>query len=367
MKSNDNIYVIIKRNKNIIIGCILIALIIVLRILIINVIKDESISSKDGLKIRLLGNNVITTKMKTDFLDPGYIVIDETDGDLTKRVQIIGEVDFNTPGKYTRYYKIQNSKGTNVEISREIIVEDNNNLVLTLSLKGNKIMELKKGSVYDEPGYAAHDDKGEDLSSEVVVSSNLNTNKIGTYTIIYTIEKNGTSKTDFRTVKVVKKEKVKEESDIKATISTNKNELTNGSVRITLDISRTGYDHTILPNQFKSYNQTINYNVSSNGTYVFNIYDKNGNVKTVEKIITNIDNQKPVATCIGEIKDDSKTYLEVDASDNSNELKYVYKSGMFETHHLTSNNYILNFKTEEATVTVYDKVGNTTTVLCNIS
>lgn len=365
-KNHSQIFDFFQRNKKIIIGVTLIIIIIVLRILISILSKEESISSKDGLKIRLFGNNVITTKTKSDFLDPGYIATDEIDGDLTKNVQIIGVIDFANPGRYTRHYTVKNNRGTIVEISREIIVEESNEPIISLSLKGNKVIEVKKDDTYLEPGYTAHDENGYDLTSEVEVSSNLNTNKIGTYTITYTIEKDGITKTDFRTVKVVKKIKEKEVLDINTNIHINKKELTSGSVRITLDIEGTGYDYTVLPNQSKSYNQTINYNVSSNGTYIFNIYDKNGNVKAVETKITNIDNEKPVAICTGEIKDDNKTYLKVNAFDNNKEMQYVYKSGMFETHLIDSNNYVLNFKTNDVTVTVYDKVGNLTTVLCDI-
>lgn len=70
-----------------------------------------------------------------------------------------------------------------------------------LILNGNTEMTIYKGTIYNEPGYEAYDSKKNSLNDQVTVKSDLDSNTIGTYTIVYTL--NGKSKT--RTVKVIEK------------------------------------------------------------------------------------------------------------------------------------------------------------------
>ena len=54
----------------------------------------------------------------------------------------------------------------------------------TLTLEGDDYIVLDKGKPFEEPGYYA-ELKGEDVSSDVVVETNLNVNKSGKYYISY--------------------------------------------------------------------------------------------------------------------------------------------------------------------------------------
>jgi hypothetical protein len=364
-----NIFDFFNSNKKIFIVVGVLILVLTILLPVTNNLKQDSVSSKNGLSIKLLGKSTVTVATKAEFLDPGYMAIDKKDGDLTNQVQILGIVDFNTPGTYERYYVVENSRGTIVEIKRTIIIKEGKeeDITLNLTLKGSIEMELEKGTTYIEPGYVASDATGKDLTKEVKVSSNLNNNVLGTYKITYSLISDGITKSATRIIKVVDKKVDDTDVNINTDITVNNSNPTSGSVRITLKITGTGYDYTVLPTGYKSYNTTINYTVSNNGTYVFNVYDKNGGVKTAEKTITNIDNEEPVAYCTGEIKNDNKTYLIVEASDDSGSLSYVYKSGSITSSKLSSNTYVINSRTKTATVTVSDKVGNSITSVCSIS
>lgn len=59
----------------------------------------------------------------------------------------------------------------------------------TISLEGDASMVIQKGSTYEEPGYASYLN-GEDVTDKVTVSSNVDTNKSGVYTITYNTMKN---------------------------------------------------------------------------------------------------------------------------------------------------------------------------------
>lgn len=59
----------------------------------------------------------------------------------------------------------------------------------TISLEGDASMLIQKGSTYEEPGYTSYLN-GEDVTDKVTVTSNVNTNKSGVYTITYNTMKN---------------------------------------------------------------------------------------------------------------------------------------------------------------------------------
>ena len=72
-----------------------------------------------------------------------------------------------------------------------------------LVLNGEENITLYQGTDYIEPGYSAHNSKNEDLTSKVSIKSTLNTNKIGEYEIIYTLDEI----TKVRKIKVIEKTK----------------------------------------------------------------------------------------------------------------------------------------------------------------
>ena len=70
-----------------------------------------------------------------------------------------------------------------------------------ISLKGDEEMKLYVGEKYVEPGYAAADSRGNDLTDKVVVDNPFDTNKVATYIIRYSLH----DTVKVRKVKVTKK------------------------------------------------------------------------------------------------------------------------------------------------------------------
>ncbi len=68
-----------------------------------------------------------------------------------------------------------------------------------IRLMGEQTINIYQGVNYVEPGYYGYNRKGTDLTSQVVVKDNIDTQSIGTYTVIYTLH-NTTKK---RTINVV--------------------------------------------------------------------------------------------------------------------------------------------------------------------
>lgn len=80
-----------------------------------------------------------------------------------------------------------------------ILLKNKKNYFITL--EGLNEMTIYQGTSYNEPGYKAHDNKNNDLTQQVTVKDNLDTNTIGTYTIVYSLN----NKRVTRTVNVVAK------------------------------------------------------------------------------------------------------------------------------------------------------------------
>ena len=58
---------------------------------------------------------------------------------------------------------------------------------ITLEIKGEDEITIKKGEAFKDPGYTATYDDGSDASSEVKVEGSVDINKEGKYTISYSV------------------------------------------------------------------------------------------------------------------------------------------------------------------------------------
>lgn len=73
-----------------------------------------------------------------------------------------------------------------------------------ITLNGDDNITIYEGATYNEPGYSAFDNKNNDLNGAVKVKSNLDSESIGTYTIIYSLYKKSVT----RTINVIERPEV---------------------------------------------------------------------------------------------------------------------------------------------------------------
>lgn len=136
-------------------------------------IKDQippEITLNDGDSINVCPNK--------EYEEIGYSAIDNYDGDITNKVNIVKNKDFIK-------YKVEDSS-KNVSIKeRKLIYEDKT--PPTLELKGNSTELVEKNSTYKEPGYTAIDNCDGDITNNVQVDGNVDTSINGTYELTYTI------------------------------------------------------------------------------------------------------------------------------------------------------------------------------------
>lgn len=134
------------------------------------------------------------TKPGEAYQEEGFVAIDDYDGDISDKVERI-EAD----GKVT--YKVKDSSGNETMVVRQIEYADI--VPPEIVLKGEPSLTLTEGGTYTEPGFTATDDVDGDLTDQVEVSGSVNCDRVGTYTITYTVKDSfGNSTTVTRTVKV---------------------------------------------------------------------------------------------------------------------------------------------------------------------
>lgn len=108
-------------------------------------------------------------------------------------------------GNQVIYYTARNPFGVVRKKSRKIVIRDNEKP--TIELKGSKMIVLKQGMSYKEPGFHAYDKRDGSLTKKVTVKKNIDTSKLGTYKIVYQVQdKSGNKVTTTRSVKVIPNE-----------------------------------------------------------------------------------------------------------------------------------------------------------------
>lgn len=74
--------------------------------------------------IKLKGNQIVEISIREEYEEPGYSAIDEYDGDITDKVETIGEVNNNEYGEYVIKYRVKDNSNNTVEVNRIVKVID---------------------------------------------------------------------------------------------------------------------------------------------------------------------------------------------------------------------------------------------------
>lgn len=143
----------------------------------------------------LLGHNPVTLLPFENYEEEGFTAFDNYDGDITSNVNINITDD-------VIIYSIEDSSGNKTEKKRQIIYDDPN--PPKIELLGDKEITLYVGENYIEPGYSAIDDCDGDISSKVIINSDLDVTKEGKYNIIYSVSDSFNNTTeDMKTIFII--------------------------------------------------------------------------------------------------------------------------------------------------------------------
>lgn len=129
-------------------------------------------------EITLVTNPETFTSPIAEYEEEGFLAVDNYDGDITDKVERKQQ-----DGKVI--YTVSDSSGNKTTVERNIVYKDA--VKPTIQLKGDKKITLMVGAKYSEPGFSASDDCDGDITNNVIVEGSVDTEKAGTYTMVYKV------------------------------------------------------------------------------------------------------------------------------------------------------------------------------------
>ncbi|MFD1716447.1 immunoglobulin-like domain-containing protein [Georgenia deserti] len=134
----------------------------------------------------------------------GVTATDPEDGDLTDQIEVTGTVDTSTPGDYELTYRVVDSDGTAIEVTRTVTVAQTPPDNTPPVLEGVGPVEIPEGANFDPlEGVSATDAEDGDLTEEIRVVGMVDTSTPGEYGLTYTVtDSAGSTVTVTRTVTV---------------------------------------------------------------------------------------------------------------------------------------------------------------------
>lgn len=345
IKFEDNSKTKNTKKKLIIIASIILLILVIVLVIIINLVNKKNY--KEYLVIN--GNEDMVIYQNEEYNDPGYNAYDSKGKNLNDNVIVSGEVDYSTVGEYTITYTLNEIIKTRyIKVIPKI--EDNTFLIL----KGSRIIYMHLFDEYVEPGFDIINTTKIINKEEVKIENNLNNSTPGTYKIKYKYTKlDGETISKERTIIVTSND-----IDIKYT----PDNYTNGNVSINIKAKDNYYKEMILPNNEKTSERDVHYEVSNNGKYQFKTYNSSNEEKIWEILIDNIDKEVPV---IKKCEVISNT-VNVTATDNIEITNYTYYNNNEELYKGMDNKYKISKTPNNVIVKVTDIAGNEATKSCKI-
>lgn len=153
--------------------------------------------------------NIFNSKFKVEVLDKYVVTNEEGIIDINfkatyKGKKVTSKVDIGEISSDGDKYEVTflyKKDGKTYKRKKKVQIKDS--IEPTIELEKGVVI-LKVGDKYVEPGYRAYDNLDKDLTSEVKVDSNVKNNKVGEYSVIYTVsDSSGNESSITRTVKVV--------------------------------------------------------------------------------------------------------------------------------------------------------------------
>ena len=181
--------------------------------------------------ITLAGQSNMTVQLGSAWEEPGYAATDHAGRNITANVTVTGTVDTSVAAEYSLHYRVADSSGTPaVQQNRTVTVvapepaeeeQQQQQKTVTpnppqppvITLAGQSNMTVQLGSAWEEPGYAATDHAGRNITANVTVTGTVDTSVAAEYSLHYRVtDSSGTPAVQQnRTVTVVAPEPAEEE------------------------------------------------------------------------------------------------------------------------------------------------------------
>ena len=136
--------------------------------------------------INLLGDGTLEMCPNDKYVEKGFAAFDINDGNIIDKVKVVEQDD-------EILYYVENTSKNSTQIKRNIIRRDSHKS--KIELNGKQIQTLYKNGEYIEQGFKAVDNCDGDITDKVEVTGSVDTKKVGTYKISYTV-KDSSNNTD---------------------------------------------------------------------------------------------------------------------------------------------------------------------------
>lgn len=168
-----------------------------------NYVMKEINGEEKYLILDLIGDSKVTLKYKEEYTDPGA-KSSYKEENLTDQIKVETNIDFEHIGTYKYTYDIKYKKQEK-KIERIVEIVDLENP--TIKLNGSNTINIIEGNTFKDPGATAEDNYDGDLTDKIEVdSTSLDTKKIGSYKVTYTVSDSSGNKSSVeRVINVQKK------------------------------------------------------------------------------------------------------------------------------------------------------------------
>ena len=166
--------------------------------------------------------------------------------DLSKNVKVKEENDVVT-------YSIKDKNGVMYITTRNLIREDK--VAPEIKLSGNEHVYVTLNNKFNEPGYTVEDNCNDDLTDAVVVDGEVDTSKLGDYTINYSVKDEAKNEATAKRTVTVQKEIVRRSASLGCGKA--------GVIYLTFDDGPGGNTTISILNTLKKYNVKATFFVTS--------------------------------------------------------------------------------------------------------
>ena len=167
---------------NVLIGIIIVLVIILLYLLLFN---NSAKNYEPNITIN--GEETVICNIGEKYEELGATATDLEDGDLTKKIKTISNVNTEKSGMYKVTYEVVDSANQVKRVTRDVIVTNNDTTNVRLEVTGDDLIFIPKEGDYIE-GYKAYDKDGKEIVSDVIKYGKIDRSKPGTYTINYILK-----------------------------------------------------------------------------------------------------------------------------------------------------------------------------------
>ncbi|WP_066889457.1 glycosyl hydrolase family 18 protein [Clostridium nigeriense] len=135
----------------------------------------------------------------------GVTASDKEDGDLTSKISVTGSVDTSKAGTYNLTYSVTDSKGLTTTATAIITVAEKTSINTAPVISGVANKQINIGTAFNPlTGVTASDKEDGDLTSKITVTGSVDTSKVGTYNLTYSVtDSKGLTTTAKSTITVV--------------------------------------------------------------------------------------------------------------------------------------------------------------------